>query len=194
MGLARRDEQRHTYAEYLGWREEMRYELVDGIAYAMAPSPSRRHQEVLLELARQVANALQGGPCRAFIAPFDARLPRGAERDEEVDTVVQPDLSVVCDPAKLDERGCRGAPDWVVEVTSPASAGQDHIVKRSVYERAGVREYWLVHPVDRIVTVYRLEGGRYGVPEVRELAGRQPVGVLPRIEIVWDRLAELLAG
>lgn len=193
MSLPRRDERHHTYGEYLRWSEEARYELIDGVAYARAPSPSRRHQEVLGELFLQVGNALRGGPCRAFIAPFDVRLPRGAEPDEDVDTVVQPDLSVVCDAAKLDERGCRGAPDWIVEVLSPGSAGHDHIAKRAAYERAGVREYWLVHPVDRIVTVYRLEGGRYGAPEVRELTGRQPAGVLPGIEIDWERFAELLA-
>jgi Uma2 family endonuclease len=192
MSLPRRDELRHTYGEYLTWPEETRYELIDGVAYAMAPAPSRRHQEVLGELFRQVANALEGHPCRPFIAPFDVRLPRGDEADEAVDTVVQPDLVVVCDRSKLDEHGCRGAPDWVVEVLSPDTAGHDHILKRAVYERARVREYWLVHPLDRIVTVYRLgEGNRYGVPEVRELVGRQAVGVLPQIEIDWDRFAPL---
>lgn len=191
MGLPKRDGARHTYGEYRRWPEEARYELIDGVAYAMAPAPSRRHQEVLGELFRQVANALEGHPCRPFIAPFDVRLPRAGEADDEIDTVVQPDLSVVCDPRKLDDLGCRGAPDWIVEVLSPATASHDHILKRAVYERAGVREYWLVHPVDRIVTVYRLDGGRFGVPEVHELVGRQPVGGLPQIEIDWDRFAPL---
>jgi Uma2 family endonuclease len=194
MGLPRRDTGRYTYGDYRSWPEDERYELIDGAAYAMTPAPSRRHQEVLLELARQVANALEGRPCRPFIAPFDVRLPREDEPDDEVETVVQPDLSVVCDPAKLDERGCRGAPDWVVEVLSPATAGHDHIIKRTVYERSGVREYWLVHPVDRIVTVYRLdEGGRFGVPEIRELTGRQKVGVIPGIEIDWDRFRPIFS-
>ncbi|PZP55155.1 MAG: hypothetical protein DI596_11795 [Azospira oryzae] len=191
MGLPKRDAARHTYGEYRRWPEEARYELIDGVAYAMAPAPSRRHQEVLGELFRQVANALEGHPCRPFIAPFDVRLPRAGEADDEIDTVVQPDLSVVCDPRKLDDLGCRGAPDWIVEVLSPTTASHDHILKRAVYERAGVREYWLVHPVDRIVTVYRLDGARFGVPEVCELIGRQSVGVLPQIEIDWDRFAAL---
>ncbi|GAB4355936.1 MAG: Uma2 family endonuclease [Methylohalobius crimeensis] len=192
MGLPKRDTERHTYKDYLQWPEETRYELIDGVAYAMPPAPARRHQEMLLELARQVANALSGHPYRAFIAPFDVRLPKEEETDEAVDTVVQPDLSVVCDPAKLDERGCRGAPDWVVEVLSPATAGHDYILKHAVYERAGVREYWLVHPVDRIVTVYRLEGGRFGVPDVRELEARQAVGALPDVEIDWELFVDLL--
>jgi Uma2 family endonuclease len=194
MGLPVRDANRHNYGDYRHWPEDVRYELVDGIAYAMAPAPARRHQEVLGEVFRQMANALEGQPCRPFIAPFDVRLPRGSEADDEIETVVQPDLSIICDPTKLDEHGCRGAPDWVVEVLSPATAGHDHILKRSAYERAGVREYWLVHPVDRLVTVYRLEGQRYGVPEVRELTGRQPVGVLPGVEVDWDRVAGLLAS
>ncbi|MCX8049886.1 MAG: Uma2 family endonuclease [Methylohalobius sp.] len=191
MGLLQRDTQRHTYGDYLHWPEDIRYELIDGIAYAMT-APTRRHQEILLELARQVANALQGHPCRPFIEPFDVRLPKGEEADQDIDTVVQANLCVVCDPQKLDERGCRGAPDWVVEVLSPATAGHDHILKRAVYERAGVREYWLVHPVDRIVTVYRLEGSRFAVPEVRELEGKQAVGVLPGVEIDWGSFAGLL--
>ncbi len=88
MSLARRDSECHTYREYLSWPEETRYELIDGIAYAMAPAPSR-HQEVLGELFRQVANALRGHPCRAFIAPFEVRLPKGEEADEAIDTLVQ---------------------------------------------------------------------------------------------------------
>lgn len=192
MSLPRRDDAHHTYGEYRRWRDDARYELIDGVAYAMAPAPARIHQEVLLELARQVANALADHPCRAFIAPFDVRLPKGNEADDEIDTVVQPDLSVVCDPAKLDACGCRGAPDWIVEVLSPATAGHDHILKRALYERAGVNEYWLLHPVDRIVTIYRLESGRYGVPEVRELQGQQQVTALDGLVIDWDRFAQVL--
>ena len=114
MGLPLRDALRHTYGDYLAWPEDVRYELIDGIAYALDSPPLRLHQEVLGEIARQVCNALQLKPCRPYIAPFDVRLPRADEADRDIDTVVQPDLVVVCDRAKLDERGCRGAPDWVV--------------------------------------------------------------------------------
>ena len=100
------------------------------------------------------------------VAPFDVRLPDGDEADEAVAKVVQPDITVVCDPFKLDERGCRGAPDWIIEVLSPTSAGHDQVRKLALYERHGVREYWLAHPDDRIVTVYRLERGAYGRPLV----------------------------
>jgi Uma2 family endonuclease len=188
MGLPLRDAKHHTYAEYCTWPDDARYELIDGIAYAMAPAPARSHQDVLLEIAFQVRAALEGRRCRAYIAPFDVRLPRGDEADDDVDTVVQPDLSVVCDRDKLDARGCRGAPDWIVEVLSPATAGHDMIVKRRLYERAGVREYWLVHPTDRVVTVYTLRDGAYGVPAIHELKEPLAVTVLPELEIDWARV------
>lgn len=187
MGLSQRDDGRHTYAEYCSWPDDTRFELIDGIAFAMN-APLRRHQAVLGELYRQVANALEGQPCRPYIAPFDVRLPRSGECDDDVDTVVQPDLSVVCDPGKLDEKGCRGAPDWIAEVLSPSTASHDHILKRRVYERAGVREFWLLHPVDRMVTIYSLVHGRYGAPEVVELTGTTPVGILPEVLVDWDRV------
>lgn len=189
MALALRDSARHTYADYLGWNEEQRYELIDGLAWCMAPAPELAHQEVAGEIYYQLRRALEGTRCRALIAPVDVRLPRAGEADEEVDTVVQPDVLVVCDPAKLDRRGVRGAPDLVVEVVSPASASHDHVRKRAAYERAGVREYWLVHPWDRLVTRYLLAGAEYGKPEVQELSGETPVAVLPGVAIRWEALA-----
>jgi len=188
MSLALRDQQRHTYADYCSWSEDVRYELIDGQAYAMSPGPNRRHQELVVEVLRQVADALEGSGCRVYVAPFDVRLPRGNEADDAVDTVVQPDISVVCDPAKLDDRGCRGAPDWVIEVLSPATASHDQIVKRAIYERHGVREYWLVHPVDQIVTVYRLVEGGYGRPDIYELKDSLACGILPEVVIDWARV------
>jgi Uma2 family endonuclease len=188
MGLALRDQQRHTYREYCTWPEDVRYELIDGQAYAMSPGPSRRHQEIGFEVARQVADALEGTGCRVYVAPFDVRLPRSNEADDDIDTVVQPDLMVVCDRAKLDDRGCRGAPDWVIEVLSPSSAGHDQILKRAVYERHGVKEYWLIHPVDQVVTVYRLVDGAYGKPDIYELKDTLACGILPEVVIDWARV------
>ncbi len=192
MALARRDNVYHTYADYLGWPEDVRYELIDGVAYLMAPAPDLAHQEVAGEIYFQLRNALEGSPCRALIAPVDVRLPKANETDERIDTVVQPDVLVVCDAAKLDRRGVRGAPDLVVEVLSPSTASHDHVLKRRVYERAGVREYWLVHPTDRMVTIYRLAGAEYGKPDVQELTGETPVGVLPGVSIAWDALVARL--
>ncbi len=184
MGLPQRKIEYHTYADYTDWPEDVRYELIDGIAYAMAPAPTRTHQNLVGELFFQVKNALKNKPCQTFVAPFDVRLPHADEADEQIDTVVQPDVLVVCDPAKLDERGVRGAPDWVAEVLSPGSAKRDLIVKLAVYERAGVPEYWLLHPTDRLVTVYRLgEDGQYGRPLISEMQGMLTIGVLPDVTI-----------
>ena len=141
-----------TYADYCRWPDDERWELIEGMAYRMV-TPGLVHQAVVGELFLQIANYLRGKPCRPFIAPFDVRLPRGNEADEEVTTVVQPDISVICDPDKLDDRGCRGAPDWVIEVLSPNTAAKDQIQKLAAYEQAGVREVWLVHPTDRVVIV-----------------------------------------
>ncbi len=178
----------HTYADYLTWPEGVRYELLDGVAYLMAPAPTLDHQEIAGDIYRQLANALDGNPCRPFIAPVDVRLPKAQEADNLIDTVVQPDVLVVCDAAKLDRRGVRGAPDFVVEVLSPGTASHDHVRKRRIYERAGVREYWLVHPIDRMVTVYRLVEGEYGKPDGFDLTGATPVSVLPGVTVAWDAL------
>ncbi len=184
MSLPLRDSALHTYGEYTSWREDQRYELIDGSAYAMSPAPSRLHQRFVGELYRQIADALESGPCEVNLAPFDIRLPEDDEADEVIKTVVQPDISVVCDPVKLDDRGCRGAPDWIIEVLSPASAAHDQIKKRALYERHCVSEYWLVHPTDHIVTVYCYEGDEFGKPVLYELEGTLPVSVLPEVKLV----------
>lgn len=185
MSLPIRDTKRHTYGEYLTWPEDHRYELIEGVAYAMTPAPNRLHQRLLAEIFRQIAEALDGKPCEVNISPFDVRLPEADEADEDIATVVQPDILVVCDQTKLDERGCRGAPDWVIEILSPATAAHDQIKKLAIYEHHGVKEYWIVHPIDRVVTVYRLEGARYGKPGISELNGRL-AAVTPEVTVDWD--------
>jgi len=193
MALALKDNNLYCYGDYLAWPDDVRYELIDGHAYLMSPpGPDLPHQDIAGEIYFQVRQALQGKPCRVFIAPLDVRLPKQNEADAQIDTVVQPDVMVVCSPEKLDRRGVRGAPDWVVEVLSPSTAGHDQIKKRSVYERHGVREYWLVHPTDRILTVYLLENGEYGKPLQMQLEGETPVGILPDIVIRWDELVARL--
>lgn len=168
-GLPRKANVKYTYGDYLTWPDDERWELIDGVPYNMTPAPSRRHQAMIIELSRQIANFIKesGGPCKVYTAPFDVRLPKGEEADEDIDTVVQPDIVVVCDPTKLDDKGLRGAPDLVVEIVSPHTIRRDMVEKLSLYERHGVKEYWLVLPGDKVVTVYRLdEDGRYGKPDV----------------------------
>ncbi len=192
MGLALRKEKHYTYADYLTWPDDARYELIDGEAFLMAPAPLIEHQEVAGDVYHQLRNQLDGKPCRPYIAPVDVRLPRADEADAAIDTVVQPDVLVVCDPAKIDRRGVRGAPDWLLEVLSPSTAAHDQIAKRRTYERAGVREYWLVHPSDRTLTVYVLDNGQYGRPDIYELKDETPIGMLPGVSIAWDALIERL--
>lgn len=175
-----------TYGDYSRWPEGERWELIDGEAYNMCPAPTRTHQKLVLEIAAQVHAFLREGTCEVYVAPFDVRLPKADEADEQVDTVVQPDIAVICDPGKLDDAGCRGDPDWIVEVLSPRTAARDQREKRDAYERAGVQEYWLVHPTDRTLMVYRLVDGAYGRPEVQALVGETPVAAITGLSITWS--------
>ena len=155
------EKKRFTYADYLTWDEEERWELIDGDAVMMAP-PSSTHQWILMELASQLHNYLKGKSCRVFPAPFGVRpLEREGDRPADVRTVVEPDISVICDLSKIDEHGCKGAPDLIIEILSPATSRRDRLVKYDLYQRAGVREYWIVDPDIRTIQVYTLEDGRY---------------------------------
>jgi Uma2 family endonuclease len=189
MAYIRRDEQRHTYGDYLTWSADYGDELIDGIAYVREPpAPSRHHQKMVGDLFVQVWNALEGKPHHVYCAPFDVRLPKSNETNEQIDTVVQPDLLIVCDLNKLDDRGMRGAPDWIAEILSPGTARYDQTTKIPVYERAGVREVWLIHPANRTLTLYQLKNGCYGHPERLELRGKTPLTAVPDVSIDWDRL------
>jgi Uma2 family endonuclease len=192
MGLPSTVSTRLTYADYCRWPDDVRYELIDGVAYLMAPAPNVRHQALAGEIYFQLRQALAGSSCQPFMALLDVRLPHADEADDAVDTVVQPDVLVVCDKAKLDERGVRGAPDLVVEVLSPSTAAHDQVRKLAAYERAGVRECWLVHPTDRVLSVYRLEEATYARPAIQALEGETPVGVLPGVMIVWAEVTARL--
>jgi Uma2 family endonuclease len=187
--MRERDMQHHTYADYLIWSATSGNELVDGVAYVREPpSPSRLHQEIVVELCRQVTNSLRSGHGRAYVAPFDVRLPKDSPDDDRIDTVVQPDVLIVCDLQKLDDRGMRGAPDWIAEVLSPSTAGYDRTIKLSAYERAGVPEVWLIDPSDRSVTIHRLAAGRYTHPVVLPLRGQTAIAAVPGVGIDWDQL------
>jgi Uma2 family endonuclease len=189
MAVTKRDTHYHTYADYLTWSRDYGDELINGTAYVREPpSPSWLHQEIVVELCRQAANALEDKPCRVYVAPFDVRLPKCTEEDDQVDTVVQPDVLIVSDLKKIDARGVRGAPDWVAEVLSPSTARHDRTLKLSAYERAGVREVWLIDSVDRTLTIYQLEAGCYGRATPLELKGRTQLTAVPGVTIDWARV------
>ncbi len=173
-------EDRFTYADYLTWDDGQRWELIDGVAFCMSPGPNRLHQKWLGELHRQIANYLDDKPCEVYLAPCDVRLPEVSDASDEVTiTVVQPDIMVVCDRDKLDDRGVKGAPDLVVEIISPRTAKRDITTKYELYQRHGVKEYWLMYPNDRTLLVYRLsDDSRYGTPEVFGEGDSVPVSLL----------------
>lgn len=150
---------RYTYADYLTWMDEKRRELFNGFVKLMSPAPSRKHQEISFNLTRLLGNYLIHKNCRAYHAPSDVRLPNGKKnkKDNEIYTVVQPDIYVVCDLSKLDEKGCLGAPDLIIEIISGKNAKRDIKDKYAIYEEHGVREYWIVNPNDENVNVFVLD-------------------------------------
>lgn len=151
------EKKKYTYADLQTWDDGNRYELIDGAAYMLA-SPSINHQRILKRLAFQLELYLDGKACEALPAPLDVRLNAG----QADDTVVQPDLIVVCDPQKLENgKTCKGAPDMIVEILSPSTARRDLLLKYNQYREAGVREYWIVNPEERLVDVHTLENGKY---------------------------------
>jgi Uma2 family endonuclease len=192
--VLKRDTQHHTYADYLTWSRTYGDELIDGTAYVREPpAPTWSHQMIVGEVYRQIGNALEDKPFRVCLAPSDIRLPKSNEEDDEVDTVVQPDIFIVSDLRNVDARGLRGAPDWLAEVLSPSTARHDRITKLPAYERAGVREVWLINPIDRTVSIYRLEAGHYRSATVLALKGLTQLTAVPDVSIDWDRVLAKIA-
>jgi Uma2 family endonuclease len=185
MGYPNRNENNsYTYKDYLEWPEQERWELIEGVAYNMTPSPSRSHQKISAALFNALYQYLKGRNCEVYYAPFDVRLPEGDEEDHQIKTVVQPDLVVICDASKLDEKGCQGSPDLIMEILSPSTASIDYISKLDLYEKNQVSEYWIIHPLDKIVMVYRLlENGNYGRAEVYSEKNSVNVGIFDDLVI-----------
>ena len=177
-------EEHFTYGDYRTWPDDERWELIDGVAYDMSPAPGFRHQMVSSELVAQLVTHLRNSSCRVLAAPFDVRLPRGDEADDVIDTVVQPDIVVVCDRNKLDDKGCKGAPDLVIEILSPSPSSNDLHEKFLLYERVGVKEYWIVHPLDRTVMVFRHDGDSFTRPAM--FAGQNRIEIPLLGELVVD--------
>ena len=146
----------YTYADYMSWRFQERVELLRGWVAKMSPAPSTYHQTVASNFATGIGPRLKR-PCRMFIAPFDVRLPKAKGGE----TVVQPDICVVCEEAKLTKQGCDGPPDWVIEILSKGNTKRDTRDKYRLYEESGVREYWIVDPAHGSIMRYILEGERY---------------------------------
>jgi len=155
---------RYTYKDYLTWIDDKRRELYDGFIKMMSPAPKRMHQNISSFLHIEIGYFLKKKRCKIFAAPFDIRLPK--KGNEEIYDVVQPDLSIICDPKKLDENGCLGAPDMIIEIISKATAKRDAIEKYKIYEEAGVREYWIVYPETELVHVFLLKENKYELKQI----------------------------
>ena len=161
----------YNYADYLTWSDEERWEIIEGVPYNMSPAPSTRHQRILRRLTYAFESVIKS-PCETFFAPFDVRLSENCDDEVTIDNVVQPDLLVYCDKAKVDEKGGKGAPDLVVEILSPSTASKDIKTKLLLYQKFGVREYWIIDPDKDTVEILSLdEKGRYVIRQREEKEG-----------------------
>src|SRR5690554_6751776 len=153
---------RYSYADYLTWQMEEMVELIKGKVFrSAAAAPRRIHQEISGKVFARLFNFLEGKQCQVYQAPFDVRLPVKSSKHEDIDTVVQPDICVICDKSKLDDLGCVGAPDLIIEILSPGNNKRELKDKYEVYEESGVKEYWIIHPDEQTVMTYSLREGKY---------------------------------
>ena len=161
---------KYSYADYLSWQLDEMVEIIKGKLFRMTAAPSRLHQKVTLKLGALLLQFLNKHPCEVYTAPFDVRLPKVSTKNEEIFTVVQPDICVICDKDKLDQAGCIGAPDLIVEVLSPGNNKKETHHKYEVYQEFGVKEYWIIQPIEQTLMIYTLQNGRY-VPSRLKTSG-----------------------
>lgn len=174
---------KYTFADYLSLPENERWEIIDGVPIMQA-APTWQHQAISRELLTQFNNYLKDKPCQVFASPFDLRLPEKNEKDEETTFVVQPDIVVVCDKDGLKGTGYYGTPTLVIEVSSPSTAKNDRVWKFNRYEKAGVKEYWIVEPDGKFISVFTLlPNDRYGRPEFYTETDMIEVAVFPGFKV-----------
>lgn len=171
-----------TYADYLKWDDDRRYELIDFVPYLMS-APTVEHQRIVGRIFRKIADHLDGKNCEPFISPFDLRLAESSLGYDKIGNVVQPDITVICDKSGLDERGYSGAPALIIEVVSPSSAKMDRWFKYNAYERQGVKEYWIVIPNEQVVETHVLQDGKYKLAGVYGLDDVIPSVAVEGLEV-----------
>ncbi|MFD2162416.1 Uma2 family endonuclease [Paradesertivirga mongoliensis] len=181
----------YSYAHYLTWLFDDRVELIKGQIFKMSPAPAPYHQQISVHLASFLFNFLKGKPCKVYTAPFDVRFPKESKADEDIYTVLQPDICVICDPSKIDNRGCIGAPDIVVEILSPGNNKTELLHKYNVYEEFGVKEYWVLSPAEKTFLKYTLDdGGKYQPSKLFTLSEKVYTDVLPGFALDLDDVFE----
>jgi len=168
LSISQKDpSQKYTYGDYLTWPEGERWEIIDGVPYMQA-APTWQHQAIAGDIFAQFYNFLKDKSCRVFAAPFDVCISKDNESDEEISNIIsQPDIVVVCDESKLKKTGYFGVPSLIVEISSPSTARRDKLIKFNHFEMAGLEEYWIVEPENKLVNVFVLqENKRYGRPDI----------------------------
>jgi Uma2 family endonuclease len=185
----------YTYADYLTWKFDEFVELIKGKVLRPMAGAGRRHQQLSKRLGLSIEMQLRRSPCEMYFAPFDVRLTRNISgSDAQITTVVQPDIFVVCDTKKLDERGCLGAPDWIIEIVSPGNLKHDTKTKYDLYEEAGVQEYWVVFPGEKTILTYVLDAnGRYQIAAEYAEPGPMPAATLPGLVVGWSEVFDELS-
>jgi Uma2 family endonuclease len=174
----------YSYADYLKWTFEDRLELIKGKIFKMTPAPNLYHQDISAVVFYELYKYLKDKSCKTYCAPFDVRLPRKkGSSNEQVYTVVQPDICVICDISKLDTRGCTGAPDIVIEILSPGNNQKELKNKYEVYEESGVLEYWLISPQDKTFLKYTLIDGQYQPSRLLTIGDIITTPILPGFEL-----------
>ena len=178
MSMPLPQEKEYTLADVLAWNDKERWELIYGVPVMLAP-PARIHQKIVSEINRQLGNYLKGKRCEIYPAPFAVRLfERDGDTPENVKTMVEPDISVICDPSKLDRIGCKGAPDLIIEILSPSTQRHDRLTKFNLYASAGVREYWIIDPASKTALSFALENGHYAAKVFGTASDQMKVDVL----------------
>jgi Uma2 family endonuclease len=178
----------YSYADYLGWNIPEMVEIIKGRVFKMNAAPKRIHQKISGRLFLKFGNFLEGKKCEVYDAPFDVRLSKNYDGNDTIFTVVQPDICVICDPNKLDEAGCLGAPDLIVEILSPGNSKKELQNKYEVYEESGVLEYWVISPEAETLLVYTLINGKYQASKLYTSGDQISTPILPGLSIDLEEL------
>jgi Uma2 family endonuclease len=207
MAIPKIHTKKYSYADYLTWDNEERWEIIDGIVYKwdgrypnniqqgvkmMSPAPTRKHQAIVRNLTVLLTTFFKGKTCKVYPAPFDVRLANMYLSDSEIDTVVQPDITVICDSSKLDDKGAKGAPDFIVEVISENTRNKDLSIKLLLYQKFGVKEYWVVDPIENTIYTYALnDDGKYMLLKIYTFDENITSFIYPELKIVIKEIFEL---